>query len=138
MTKTEVIEFLNANPTCYLATAESNKPHVRGMRMVRADDKGILFQTVEGKDLPRQLKQNPEVEICFYSAEKNMQVRVTGKATLIADPDLKKEIAEQRPFLKPLIEKKGYDAIPIFRIVDCIAYAWTMATNFAPKEYVKW
>ena len=138
MTKTEIIEFLNANPTCYLATSEGNKPRVRALRMVRADEKGILFQTVEGKDLPKQLKDNPQVEICFYNAEKNVQVRVAGKATLVEDPALQKEILEQRPFLKPLVEKKGLSAIPVFRIVDCAAYVWTMETNFAPKQYVKW
>jgi pyridoxamine 5'-phosphate oxidase len=138
VTKTEIIEFLNANPTCYFATSEGNNPRVRALRMVRADEKGILFQTVEGKDLPKQLKDNPQVEICFYSAEKNVQVRVAGKATLIEDPALQKEILEQRPFLKPLVEKKGLSAIPVFRIVDCAACVWTMETNFAPKEYVKW
>jgi pyridoxamine 5'-phosphate oxidase len=138
MTKQEIIDFLNANPTCYLATSEGNKPRVRALRMVRADDKGILFQTVEGKDLPRQLTDNPQVEICFYSAEKNVQVRVAGKATPVQDTALQKEILEQRPFLKPLVEKKGFSAMPVFRIVDCAAYVWTMETNFAPKEYVKW
>jgi uncharacterized pyridoxamine 5'-phosphate oxidase family protein len=138
MTKAEIIDFLNANPTCYLATSEGSKPHVRALRMVRADEKGILIQTVEGKDLPKQLKDNPRVEICFYSAEKNVQVRVAGKATLVEDTALQKEIVEQRPFLKPLVERKGLSAIPVFRIVDCVAYVWTMETNFAPKEYVKW
>jgi uncharacterized pyridoxamine 5'-phosphate oxidase family protein len=37
MTKTEILEFINANPTCYFATSENNKPRVRGMRMYRAD-----------------------------------------------------------------------------------------------------
>jgi pyridoxamine 5'-phosphate oxidase len=138
MTKTEIIEFLNANPTCYLATSEGSKPRVRALRMVRADGKGILFQTVEGKDLPKQLRVNPEVEICFYNAGQNTQVRVSGKAALVEDTNLQKEIIEQRPFLKPLVEKKGLTARPVFRIVDCLAYVWTMQNNLAPKEYVKW
>jgi len=136
MTKTEILEFLNANPTCYLATSENNKPHVRAMRMYRADEKGIIFQTVDGKDLPKQLKGNPNVEVCFFSMEKNVQIRVSGKATLVEDLDLKKEIVEKRPFLKPWIEKMGFDVIPVFRIVDCVAHKWTMETNLSPKEYV--
>ncbi len=106
--------------------------------MVRADEKGILFQTVEGKDLPKQLKENPRVEICYYSAEQNTQIRVSGKAALVEDTSLQKEIIEQGPFLKPLVEKKGLSAIPVFRIVDCLAYIWTMQNNLAPKEYVTW
>jgi pyridoxamine 5'-phosphate oxidase len=136
MTKTEIVEFLNANRICYLATSENNKPHVRAMGMYGADEKGIIFQTVDGKDLPKQLKENPNVEICFYNGEKNIQVRVSGRATLIDDVELKKTIAEKRPFLKPLIEKKGLDVIPVFRIVDCVAYLWTMETNLSPKQYI--
>ena len=136
MTKGEVIEFLNANPTCYLATSENNKPHVRAMRMYRADEKGIIFQTVDGKDLPKQLLQNPDVEVCFYSAEKGIQIRVSGKATVVEDSELKKEIAEKRPFLKPWIEKRGFDVMPVFRVVDCVAHMWTMEKNLSPKEYI--
>ncbi len=136
MNKTEILEFLNANPTCYLATSVNNKPYVRALRMVSADEEGLIFQTVDGKDLPKQMKENPSVEVCFYNIKENVQVRVAGKATLLEDLDLKKKIAEQRPFLKPLIEKKGFDVMPIFRIVNCVACTWTMATNFSPKQYV--
>jgi uncharacterized pyridoxamine 5'-phosphate oxidase family protein len=136
MTKKEILQFCNDNPLCYLATSEKNKPHVRAMRMYRADEKGIIFQTVDGKDLPKQLMENPNVEVCFFNLEKNLQVRISGKATLIEDDELKKEIAEKRPFLKPWIKEKGFKAIPIFRIVDCVAYTWTMEVNLLPKQYV--
>jgi pyridoxamine 5'-phosphate oxidase len=136
MTKTEILEFINANPTCYFATSEKNKPHVRGMRMYRADGKGIIFQTSDVKDLYKQLKENPYVELCFFSNEKNIQIRISGKATFVNDLDLKKEIVGKRPFLKPLAEKKGFDMIVVLRIVDCVAHLWTMETNFLPKEYI--
>ena len=136
MTKSEIIQFLNDNPTCYLATSENNKPRVRAMRMVRADEKGLIFQTVDGKDLPKQVKGNPDIEVCFFNAEKGIQIRVSGKAKELKDLDLKKEIAEKRPFLKELIEKKGFDVMPVFRIVNCVAVVWTMKTNFLPKEYI--
>lgn len=137
MTKAEILELINAHPLCYLATSENNKPHVRAMGMYCADEKGMIFQTVDGKDLPKQLKANPNVEVCFFSPEKNIQIRVSGKATLLEDRDLKKEIVEKRPFLKPWMETKGFDMIPVFRIVDCVAYEWTMEKNLLPKEYVK-
>ena len=137
MNKTEILEFLNANPVCYLATCLDNKPHVRGMRMVSADEEGLIFQTQDRKDLAKQMKANPSVEVCFYNAKENVQVRVAGKATLVEDLDLKKKIVAQRPFLKPLIEKEGFDVIRVFRIVDCVACPWTMATNFSLKEYVR-
>ena len=137
MDKKEILEFLNANPICYLATSVRNKPYVRAMRMVSADEKGLIFQTVDGKDLPKQMTENPSVEVCFYNMKENVQIRVAGEAVLLEDPDLKKKILEQRSFLKPLIEKKGFDVMPVFRIVDCVACPWTMATNFSPKEYIR-
>jgi uncharacterized pyridoxamine 5'-phosphate oxidase family protein len=136
MTKTEILEFINANPTCYFATSENNKPRVRGMRMYRADGKGIIFQTSDVKDLFKQLNKNPHVELCFFNNEKNIQIRVSGKATFVDDLDLKKEIVEKRSFLKPWVEKKGFDMIVVFRIVNCVAHQWTMETNFLPKEYI--
>jgi uncharacterized pyridoxamine 5'-phosphate oxidase family protein len=136
MTKTEILEFINANPTCYLATSQNNKPRVRGMRMYCADGKGIIFQTSNVKDLYKQLNENRHVELCFFSNEKNIQIRVSGKATFVDDLDLKKEIVERRPFLKPWVEKKRFDMIVVFRIVDCVGHQWTMETNFLPKEYI--
>jgi uncharacterized pyridoxamine 5'-phosphate oxidase family protein len=61
---------------------------------------------------------------------------VSGRANELKDLDLKKEIVEKRPFLKELIEKKGFDVMPVFRIADCVAVVWTMKTNFLPKEYI--
>ncbi len=137
MTKAEIIEFINANPTCYLATAEGTRPRVRAMRMVLADEKGLLFQTVEGKALPKQLMANPDVEVCYFSAEKGIQIRIWGKAVFIDDDGLKKEIVEQRPFVKPMIKEKGFGAMPVFRVVECMADVWTRATNMAPREPVR-
>lgn len=48
------------------------------------------------------------MEYAFIIMKENAQIRVAGKAPLLEDMDLKKEIAEQRPFLKRLIEKKGF------------------------------
>ena len=136
MTKTEILEFINANPTCYFATSVNDKPHVRGMRMYLADGKGIIFQTSNVKDLYKQLKENPYVELCFHSNERNIQIRISGKTTFLNDLDLKKEIVEKRPFLKPWVEKKGFDMIIVFRVVDCVAHQWTMEMNFLPKDYI--
>lgn len=45
MQRNEILQFMNANPTCYLATMENDQSRVRGMSMYRADEQGILFHT---------------------------------------------------------------------------------------------
>jgi uncharacterized pyridoxamine 5'-phosphate oxidase family protein len=53
--KKEVLEFLNANRTSYLATVEGGAPRVRAIGIVKADDDGILIQTWKSKDISKQL-----------------------------------------------------------------------------------
>ncbi len=104
MNREEILAFLNANPSCHLATLEGDQPRVRGMFMYRADEKGIIFHTGDFKSLYSQIKGNKKVEICFNSPDK--QVRVEGVAEIIDDANLKKEILEARPWLTPLMGQR--------------------------------
>ncbi|MDD5092871.1 MAG: pyridoxamine 5'-phosphate oxidase family protein [Dehalococcoidia bacterium] len=139
MDKSEIIAFLNANPACHLATVEGDQPRVRGLLIYRADEKGILFHTGKMKDLHKQLVANPKVEMCFNDLQKGIQVRVAGTAELVEDLNLKKEIVSKREFLKNWIDSKlvTYDTLAVYRVRDCVATVWTMATNFAPTTYVR-
>ena len=135
MNKTEILDFLNSNPACHLATIDGDGPRVRGMLMYRADENGILFHTGNFKDLCKQLQQNPNVELCFNSSSK--QIRVSGKAEFIEGKSLKEEIVNKRTFLKPLVEAQGYDSLKVFRVTNCTATVWTMETNLEPKSYIQ-
>jgi uncharacterized pyridoxamine 5'-phosphate oxidase family protein len=83
------------------------------------------------------MQQNPNVELCFSSADSSKQVRVSGKAEFIEDQNLKEEIVNKRSFLKPWIEEQGYDMLKVFRVTNCTATVWTMETNFESKKYVQ-
>ena len=137
MNKSEILAFLNVNPSCHLATVEGNKPHVRGMRICKADENGIILQTFKIKDLYRQLSENPNVELCFNNYKDNIQVRVSGTVELVEDMELKKEIIAKRERFKPLIEKEGYEVVAVYRLEKGVATVWTFETNLAPKTYVK-
>lgn len=139
MNKNEIIAFLNANPLCHLATVEGERPHVRGMMMYRADENGIIFHTGKMKDLHKQLLKNSNAEVCFNNGKFQdlIQVRVSGVLELVEDLELKKEIVSKRDFMKPWIEKAGYDSLAVYRMKKGKAVVWTMATNFTPKEFVE-
>ena len=51
--------------------------------------------------------------------------------------ELKKEIVQKRPFLKPWVERDGFDLLAVYRIRKGMAVVWTMNANFAPKEPVE-
>jgi uncharacterized pyridoxamine 5'-phosphate oxidase family protein len=135
MTKEEIIGFMNANPTCYLATAEGDTPHVRAMGMYKADERGILIQLSTVKGMYQELVRNPKVELCFNASGK--MLRVSGTADFIEDQSLKEEVVKARPFLKPLVDVHGWVAIKVFRVTNPLATVWTMATNLEPREFIR-
>ncbi len=134
MTTEQIYEFLQTNPVCYLATVEGDQPRVRGMMLYKADPTGLLFHTGSMKELCQHMKLNPKVEVCF--ASQDMQVRIAGMAEFVDDLELKKQIAEDRPFMKPWLEQHGFDFLAVFRVVNCQAAVWTMTTNLEPTHYI--
>ncbi len=137
MTKKEVIEFVSKNRMFSLATTEGKQPHVRLMMLYRADDNGLIFVTGRDKDLNKQLQANPAVEMCFYNTESNQQVRISGKVEMLDDLELKKQILEYFTFLKPLVEKQGYEIMVCCRVKNGKAVTWKMETNLDPKQYIQ-
>ena len=136
LTPEEIIEFLNQNPVFSLATMEGTQPRVRTMLLYRADAKGLIFHTGTRKEMHLQLQLNPAVELCFYSANQGLQFRISGKALLEEDLELKKEIVEKHDFLKPLVESEGYKSLAVYRVTGCVATPWSLASIGAPKEYI--
>lgn len=139
MNKHEIYEMLNTNPVFHLGTVDGDKPHVRGLLLYKADENGIMFHTGKMKDLHKQLTQNPQVEACFHNGnfENLVQIRISGTVELIEDIDLKKEIVQKREFLKPWVDKMGYDLLAVYNLKNGMVTVWTMETNFAPKEFIE-
>jgi len=104
--------------------------------MYRADDNGIILQSYKWKGLYKQLVKNPEVEICFCDTNKFVEVRVSGRMEIVEDPALTKEIVEARPFVKPVLEQMGYDAIAVYRLKNGKATSWAMTDQLEPNTYV--
>ena len=136
MNKTEILQFLNSHPVCFLATVEGDQPRVRGMMMYRADENGLLFHSGTPKDVCRQLARNPKVELCFNDMQTRVQIRVAGTALPDEDQKLKEEIVQAREFLKPIVAAHGYGVLKVFRVTGCYAAVWTFERNSAPKEWV--
>jgi pyridoxamine 5'-phosphate oxidase len=133
MDKKEILEFITKNPIAYVATAEGNKPHVRALGTYRADENGIIFSMQSDKNVYKQVMENPEIEVCYFAD--GTQIRISGKMVPVDDLDLKKEIAEARPFLKPGVEEHGWDYVGSFVIKDAKASILNMGKP-GPMTYV--
>lgn len=137
MNEKEMYALMNANPGFHLATVEGNQPRVRGMFLFRADENGIIFHTASTKDVYAQIKENPKAEMCFFGD--NTQIRVTGELEQVQDDKLREEIFNHpsRQFLQAWKENGIDHLLQIFRMRNCEAVTWTMATNFDEKKPIK-
>ena len=136
MTNEQILLFLNENPSFSLATSDGTVPHVRILMLHKADETGIYFMVGKFKDVYRQLSLNPSVELCFH--RDNFQIRISGKVEkLDKDLDLKKEILEARPFMKPWIEQMGFKYMAVFRVTNGVATTWSLETEMQPKDLIR-
>ena len=144
MKKEQIFEFLNSNLAFFLATADGDEPRVRAMLLYKADESGIYFHTGPFKEVYRQIIENPNVQMCFYNQERNLQIRVRGELERIDDDALKEEIFNHptRVFMQAWkanceTQRDFYNMFSVFRLKNGIANVWTFDKNFAPKEDIE-
>ncbi len=137
MTAAEILDFIRANPYCALATVEGGEPRVRMVMILRADERGILFNTGVSKDLHKQIEANTAVELCFFDPKSGVQVRVRGRFAPQKDAETHALVLEKLPFLKPMVEAQGTGMLAPYVLKGGRATTWTMATNLEPKRFVE-
>lgn len=132
----DYIKFANENQVCSIATIDEDKPRVRAFRMWLADNTGFYFHTGATKNVSKQLKNNPNVEICMLSqnSQDRRTMRVSGKIKFLDDKDLRAKLLEDRPFLKGLCSGPEDQFLEIFHIYTGEAHFWTMENNLKESE----
>ncbi|MDR0709936.1 MAG: pyridoxamine 5'-phosphate oxidase family protein [Spirochaetaceae bacterium] len=74
----EVYEFLKKANTYYLATVEGDQPRVRPFGTVDIFDGKLYIQTGKAKDVSKQIKANPKIEICAFDDDKWIRVQAVA------------------------------------------------------------
>jgi pyridoxamine 5'-phosphate oxidase len=135
----DCVKFAGQNPVAWFATLDGDQPRVRALGMWFADKSGFYFQIGGMKDLYRQLQAKPKVEFAFYQpgGMAGTMLRVAGNIEFLSDPELKKKVLEDRPFLKNFAMTAESPLLVIFRVAKGEAHFWTMETNLNPKEIIR-
>ena len=94
----EVLKFLQDCGTFYLATVDMDQARVRPMGFVMNYEGKLSFGTNNKKDMFKQMKANPKIEICASTNGK--WLRVYGKVGFNHDKAAKEKALEIAPFLK--------------------------------------
>ena len=95
----EIIQFLQKAQTFFLATVEGSQPRVRPMGFVMNYEGKLSFCTNNKKDMFKQIKANPKIEICA-SAPDGKWLRICGTVAFNPDRAAKEKALEIMPLLK--------------------------------------
>jgi uncharacterized pyridoxamine 5'-phosphate oxidase family protein len=76
-----VLDFLKKTGTYYLATAEGDQPRVRPFGTINLFEGKLYIQSGKKKDVAKQIKTNPKVELSAFDGETWIRVA----ATLVED-----------------------------------------------------
>jgi len=135
MTRDQVLEFVKANPVAFMATVERGKPRVRAMQTALVEPAGLVFCTGVQKDVHQQLVAGGSVELAYWDAKNDVQLRVRGEMERVADAAVTKRILDEVfTFLKPVVAQHGYEIFTSFRLTKGTSIVWRMAQSGAPLE----
>jgi uncharacterized pyridoxamine 5'-phosphate oxidase family protein len=74
----EVYEFLKKCNAYYLATVDGDQPRVRPLATVLIFENKLYIQTGKVKNVSKQMKKNPKIEICALSEGKWVRVEAVA------------------------------------------------------------
>ena len=97
----EVLKFLTDNSTFYIATVDGDLPRVRPFGFVMEYEGKLCFCTNNQKEIYKQLKTNPNFEVCTTS-KTGEWLRLKGKAVFNTSRQSKQAALDTMPSLKKM------------------------------------
>lgn len=114
----EVYEFLKKCGTYFLATMDGDQPRVRPFGTVDLFDGRIYIQTGKKKDVSKQLRNNPRVELCAFDGKD--WLRVTAAVVRDENVEAKRHMLDAYPNLKAMYSPED-DNTEVLYLKDAVA-----------------
>jgi general stress protein 26 len=83
----------------FLATVDGDRPRLRPVSPVRTDGFTVYVANLKSYHKTREIEANPRVELAYLSAGHD-QVRISGRAEVVTDQRLLREIWGANPLLR--------------------------------------
>ena len=112
----EILDYLNGI-TFYLATVDGNIPKVRPFGFVMEFEGKLYFATSNNRDVYRQLKANPNFEVCTASTKQSW-IRISGKAVFDTRHEVLESVYDKSAFFKEKYEGESNPELSMFYIED--------------------
>lgn len=98
-----------------LATVDGDQPHLRPVSPVLTEGFVVYVANLRAYGKTNQIARNPKVELCYLD-DAHDQVRITGDAEILADPDLLETIWRNNPLLRRYLGQPDNPSLIIYKI----------------------
>jgi len=103
-------EFIKASPVFHIATVDGAKARVRPFGFIMKRNNTLYFCTNKTKDVYKQLKQNPDIEIS-HMGSKVTWLRIRGRIAFDETREAKVQAFEESPNLLRIYPKGADDEL---------------------------
>ncbi len=125
-------EFIKANPVFHIATVDGAKARVRPFGFIMKRNNTLYFCTNKSKDVYKQLKQNPDIEISDMGSNVTW-LRVRGRIAFDETREAKAQAFEEASRLLKRYPKGADDELFVtFYFTEAIATLFSFTA--APKN----
>lgn len=98
-----------------LSTVDGDQPHLRPVSPVLTEGFIVYVANLRAYGKTNQIARNPKVELCYLD-EAHDQVRITGYAEILADPELLEMIWRDNPLLRRYLGQPDNPSLIIYKI----------------------
>jgi len=127
-------EFIKASPVFHIATVDGTKARVRPFGFIMKRNDTLYFCTNKTKDVYKQLRQNPDIEISDMGSN-NTWLRIRGRIAFDETREAKVQAFEQSPNLLRIYPKGADDELFVtFYFTEAVAtlFSFTAAPENIP------
>lgn len=114
-----------------LATVEGAFPRVRPVSPVWTEGFTVYVASLRSSNKTGEIKANSNVELCYLTKDHD-QVRITGRAELVTEPEVRTRIWNANPLLRAYLKSEDNPEFMLYRIVPVrVRYMKEWALEYA-------
>jgi len=128
------LEFIKANPVFHIATVDGDQARVRPFGFIMKRSNALYFCTSKGKEVYKQLKEKPDIEISDMGKD-NAWLRIRGRIAFDESREAKVQAFEERPELLRLYPRGADDESFVtfyFTEAEARLFSFTAAPKVIP------
>lgn len=121
----KAFELLKEYGVFYVATVKDGKPAVRPFGAVMEYKGEIYIATANVKEVYKQLKADPSVQLAAWKTGTHDWIRISGKAVEKNDKETKQAMLDACPVLVPIFQSADNPVYTTFAVTDAEAVLYT-------------